>query len=247
MKSDYDKPAADSPVRQMQANGQCGESIAWNFLDTENKLTISGRGRMVEYPAMDAVPWASFRPYIRRVCIDEGITDLCDYAFADCQNLASVQLGKDISAIGKLAFYNCNSLFSIHIPATIKNIGISAFSMCNNLEHIDVDKQNVNYASENGVLFNKARTILVCYPEGKKETTYVVPDSVKQIGFEAFINCRLQSVILPDEIEEIGDCAFLYCRHLERINIPQSIKIGRSAFFFCGRLHHEALRHNRLK
>ncbi len=231
MKSDNNRPTT-------QDSGPCGKNMTWMFLHEENKLVISGKGRMTAYPAMDLVPWTRFRPCIRQICIGEDITDLCDYAFANCHILTAVVLGKDISAIGKLAFYDCNSLVSIHIPAMTKSIGNSAFSMCRKLENISVDKRNTNYCSENGILFNKTQTTLIRYPEGKKETEYTVPDSVRIIGTEAFTKCRLQSVILPHDITEIEDYAFIHCRNLESVCLPDGIhNIGRNAFLFCDKLH----------
>lgn len=236
MKSEYE-PDASTQARQI-ASGQCGDNITWNFLHKEGKLTVSGKGGMAAYPAMDFIPWARLRPYIRQACIGEGITDLCDYAFADCQNLAKIQLGKNISGIGQLAFYNCKSLVSIHIPAMTKSIGINAFSMCQNLEHIHVDENNTNYHSENGVLFDKKQTTLIQFPAGKTGTTYVIPDCVKYIGHEAFINCIHQTtIILPDGLTEIGNYAFLFCKNLESMDIPQkTAKIGENVFLFCERL-----------
>lgn len=236
MKSEYESAA--SAQTQQITSGQCGDNITWKFLHKEGWLTVSGKGGMDAYPAMDFIPWSGLRPYIRQVFIGEGITNLCDYAFADCQNLVNVQLGKNISKIGKLAFYNCKSLVSIHIPAMTKSIGISAFSMCQNLEHIHVDGKNTNYRSENGVLFDKEQTTLIQFPAGKTETAYVIPDCVKYIGHEAFINCIHQTtIILPDGLKEIGNYAFLFCKNLESMDIPEkTAKIGENVFLFCKRL-----------
>ncbi len=242
MKSEYE-PDASTQTQQI-TSGQCGDNITWKFLHKEGWLTVSGKGGMDAYPAMDFIPWSGLRPYIRQVFIGEEITGLCDYAFADCHNLASVQLGKNLSVIGKLAFYNCGNLVSICIPAMTKNIGISAFSMCKKLEYIQVDGQNTNYCSENGVLFDKKQTTLIQFPAGKTKPVYAIPSRVKYIGHEAFINCIHQTaIILPDGLKEIGNCAFLTCKNLRSVDIPEkTAKLGENVFLFCERLKYITVR-----
>lgn len=62
-----------------------------------------------------------------------------------------------------------------------------------------------------------------------------LPDSVTAIGEEAFINCvKLQLTVLPENLETIGARAFYGCRALTSITIPDSVtEIGESAFDSC--------------
>lgn len=53
---------------------------------------------------------------------------------------------------------------------------------CENLKNIIVDAENLNYMSENGILFSKDKSKLISYPAGKTETQYLIPSSVKSIG-----------------------------------------------------------------
>lgn len=71
-------------------------------------------------------------------------------------------------------------------------------------------------------------------------TEVVVPNSVKIIGCEAFLNCiGITSVVLPDSVREIRDGsyergAFAGCTTLISIVIPNSVqKIGSLAFKDC--------------
>ncbi len=56
------------------------------------------------------------------------------------------------------------------------------------LENIEVNTANEKYSSQDGILFDKNKTELLRYPEGKAGT-YVIPDSVTSIGEYAFGNC----------------------------------------------------------
>ena len=96
---------------------------------------------------------------------------------------------------------------SVTIPDSVTSIGRWAFYDCSSLTSINVDKNNKNYSSSDGVLYNKNLTELVCCPGGK--TSVTIPDSVTSIGDGAFSGCRnLTSVTIPDSVTEIGWHAF---------------------------------------
>ncbi len=110
---------------------------------------------------------------------------------------------------------------SYMIPAGIKSINNGAFSNCRNLKSITVDPLNKSYFSDGGVLFNMVRTDLICYPAGKTESTYAVPDYVKNILYMAFSGCKdLKEVLVPDSVTSIGDEVFNGCCSLEEITLP---------------------------
>lgn len=54
------------------------------------------------------------------------------------------------------------------------------------VKEIIVEEGHESYSSEDGVLFNKDKTVLLAYPDGKKDASYAVPDSVIQIEDGAF-------------------------------------------------------------
>lgn len=67
----------------------------------------------------------------------------------------------------------------------------------------------------------------------------LIPNSVTNIGYEAFAYCYyLTQITIPDGVISIGDYAFLECRRLRIVNIPASVtRIGEGAFvLFSDRL-----------
>ena len=123
-----------------------------------------------------------------------------------------------ISTISEYAFYGCDGLTSVTIPKGVSSIEKSAFAHCDSLLSIQVDSGNAYYASEDGVLFNKDRTTLLCYPAGKKDVSYQIPESVTSIGNNAFRGCVwLASVSIPVSVAAIKEYAFASCARLKSI------------------------------
>ncbi|MGN0174176.1 MAG: leucine-rich repeat domain-containing protein [Acutalibacteraceae bacterium] len=169
------------------------------------------------------------------VRIPNSVTKIDYQTFSECSSLAKVTLGNKIKSIGWDAFYNCTSLLSISIPASVTSIGYSSFKGCSSLKSIKVNSSNSAYCSVKGVLFNKNKTTLVCYPEGKQFTKYIVPNSVNKIVDYAFYNCKsITNVRLSNRIVSIGEFAFYNCTSLSSVAIPNSVKtIGSGAFKEC--------------
>ena len=69
-------------------------------------------------------------------------------------------------------------------------------------------------------------------------TDVVIPDTVKEIGEHAFLNCSsLTSIIIPNSVTHIGEGAFVDCSSLTNIVIPDSvIHIDSFAFANCSGL-----------
>lgn len=69
--------------------------------------------------------------------------------------------------------------------------------------------------------------------------TVSIPDTVKVIGEEAFLdNAAVYSVVIPDSVEEISYAAFSGCSNLTSVKIPDSVEtIGTAAFCNCSSLN----------
>ena len=171
------------------------------------------------------------------VSIGGGVAGIGDYAFYGCRELTSVSMGNGVKSIGPRAFAWCTNLMSVAIPASVAEIGSGAFSGCGKLAAIEVAEANVSYASEDGVLFDKAKEELCGCPGGKLGS-YVLPGSVKTIREGAFAMCAgLTALTLGNGVERIGDYAFEGCAGLTELTLPDSVKsIGKEAFSQCNGL-----------
>jgi len=145
-----------------------------------------------------------------------------------CSKYGDFQLTSGVKYISKDVFSRRINITSIEIPSTI-------LSLPSNLTcSINVDKNNPQYSSIDGVLFNKTQDTLLRYPINLKGN-YIIPSSVKTIGNKAFENCKfLLSVTFPSSVSTIEESAFSKCKSLQLIKIPSSIyRIKHLAFWGC--------------
>ena len=83
-------PAAVTAFAETAAfSGTCGEHITW-ALDDTGTLTLRGTGAMEDYYPGSSAPWIRLSP--ARVVIEDGITQIGDYAFCDCTALEEISI-----------------------------------------------------------------------------------------------------------------------------------------------------------
>ena len=170
--------------------------------------------------------------------IPDSVTSIEYESFERCTNLTSITIPNSVTEIDSRAFSGCTSLASITIPNSVTSIGSSAFDGCSSLTEIKVEIGNLNYVSVNGVLYNKNKTTILCYPAGKKDKNYTIIDGVTSINGCAFENCKsLTSIAIPNSVTSIGGSAFYDCTSLASITISNRVtSIGDGAFMNCSSL-----------
>jgi hypothetical protein len=145
---------------------------------------------------------------------------------------------EQVELIRNLAFSGAVHLVTVRIPAGLRYIGNSAFYECAGLAGIEVDPENPEYHSSNGVLFDKAGATLLAYPGGSQNPAYSIPYGVTVIGDRAFYGCAgFTSILIPESVTNIGQEAFLGCVSLEAVILGRSVAdIGDRAFYGCAGL-----------
>jgi hypothetical protein len=151
-------------------------------------------------------------------------------AFYDCESLTNITIPASVRSISHFAFLNCKSFTGIIIPETLTTIGNGVFSRCEKLTSIMVDANNPNYASEDGMLYNKAKTEILAYPSASGNI--IIPANVTSIRAAAFFKCtNLTSITIPASVTSVGVVAFYRCTSLTNITIPSNVmSVGIAAF-----------------
>lgn len=174
------------------------------------------------------------------ITIPSSVKIINNDAFRGCNGLTSVILPEQLEYIGEGAFSGCSLVTDFTIPNNVTFIGRSAFygtgitmltipqsvvemsgnpaDGCKKHETVNVEEGNPAFVSENGVLFNIDKTHIICYPAGKADNAYILPNTVKEISGGAFNNnTHLSSVTLGENLEIIGSGEFIWCSGLKDI------------------------------
>ena len=120
---------------------------------------------------------------------------------------------------------------SIDLTTDAASLCADDFNGFVSLESINVSSDNPNYASYDGVLFNKGLTEIISCPRAK--TSITLPNSVTTIGEEAFYRSSLVSIILPSGVTTVGSNAFNCCSSLESITVPSTVTSFEADFSGC--------------
>ena len=166
---------------------------------------------------------------LETISLSNNLTNIPDNCFSYCFNLQSINLPDNITSIGMRAFTS-SGLTSINLPINLQEIGNSAFTgtsitsviipenvevidntafNCDTFQEFIVEENNSYFSADNGVLYNKNKTILLKYPYGKTNSTFVVPEGVVRVENGAFNPpISLMSITLPTTIESLGYSAF---------------------------------------
>lgn len=107
--------------------------IRWEYED--GVLTISGTGPMEDYEE-EAAPWSSHENDIRELVVENGVTSVGEYAFADYPALEKVTLAGSVKTIGMSAFQYCGALKDVSLPEELTTVENAAFNGCRSLKSV---------------------------------------------------------------------------------------------------------------
>ena len=178
---------------------------------------------------------AFYRCAITEFKIPATVTKIGKLAFFGCTELEALSFaenGKTL-AFEEDVFSGCSSLASVHIPANVSELpGI--FNGCASLESITVDATSPYFESEDGVVFNKGKTEILFFPQGKTGV-YTLPSTVTVIANGVFSSVSgVSKLVLPNTLTSIGDDAFSYSSIGEIVftgtEYAEELHIGDRAF-----------------
>ena len=212
---------------------------------------IPGQGRFesVKYSVLRPGSDGSIHFHVVPLVICEGITGIVDNSEAG------------------IGFGRYNYISSFYLPASLTQIDMMPLTT-EVTESINVNADNPEYMSIEGVLFSKDGKRLIAFPP-RLGNSYTVPEGVETIAMGAFGQCQLDSLslpeglktidayafygaylqksdlLLPDGLKTIGDYAFSDAYGPKRLVLPESLEaIGEGAFVFMNNTAYIALPEN---
>ena len=138
-----------------------------------------------------------------------------------------------VTAATASSFYVPYTVPSLTIPKEVTHGGITYTvtgierpdQWGETLQSVTVVSDNAFLSSQDGVIFNKNKTVLLGYPRGKSDVSYEVPASVTKLGGNAFEGVfALTSLKLPDGLKTIEQNTLWGCPNLAALNLPPSLE-----------------------
>ena len=169
--------------------------------------------------------------------IPNSVKEIGEYSFMSCSKIkGSLYLPEELKSIGRSSFSGCGISGEANIPSSVTSIDQTSFSGVENVIKINVDSNNLNYSSQDGILYNKDKTELIKAPRGLTINNLTLPDSLKVIDGTAFYSCKniTGTLTLNASLETIKAQAFENCLGINKIIFNNNLKtIEYSAFLGC--------------
>ncbi len=260
--SSYESPTSDGEISEYAPFHWIPEHVPWvDRLDDITSVVIQQGVTGIGEKAFE------YCPNLSDVSIPESVTRIGSCAFAG----SGVNTGFDISLPDGIIEFGSNvfegsGVRKVNIPSAFTDVydmhgedaapylylyflgeGLAL------LEAIDVAPNNPNYASLDGVLFNKDMTELLLYPQARTAAKYTIPESVSTVAEYAFHAVPVSTTEFMTTFDafqqrfsngEITEKEYGFglmsvwsqnaAFYLQEINIPATVKTVSDLAFICG-------------
>ena len=176
------------------------ENVKWRLDKNENAgdtytLTLTGSGIMADYRKGSVRPWINYASKITKLVVGSGVT-----------------------SVGSRTCYGFTNLTEVSLADTVTDIGDFSFSGCTELTSIDLS--NVTSIRASAVRDNPSLSNIK------------LSSALKTIGWEAFRNSGAEgsTIEIPESVTEIGYNAFCEAKFTNVLNLPNVTKVGAYAF-----------------
>lgn len=193
-------------------NGACGafgECKTLKTVDFSKNLSYLGK-------------WTFYHDKtLSNVILPEKLETIMDEAFGGCSGITKLELPASVTDVGQCALSG-TSLAEFTIPKTCVNFHDWALDDISTLTSIYVEPGQGSFCSEDGVMYTLGMSWIACYPEGKMDKQFKIPDGVTTIRSGVFgRNKFLEKLILNSRIGQSGlGTAILQRTNISVVEVP---------------------------
>ena len=172
----------------------------------------------------------AFSDNLTSITIPSNITAIGAGAFLKCTNLASVVFEEGVTTLAKDTFKGCINLTDITLPNTVESVGDNAFADCTKLPTIEFGSETKTFG----------KSVLAGCTSLTKLTIPYLPNGY--IGSIFGATNSSNNNITPTSLKEVhltnttelADNAFYNAQHITNVTLPENLEtIGENAFYYC--------------
>ena len=147
---------------------------------------------------------------------------LGDGVFAQCKQLAEVNLPAELEVLPEAIFHGCKALTSIDLSSLpLTRIEPRAFYQCSSLQGLELPSTLVEIGDQ-------------AFADMTALASIELPAGITTIGAQAFAGCQtLQSITLPEQLVSLGYSPFAGCNQLRDVILPAKISDIDDKFIFA--------------
>ena len=163
-------------------------------------------------------------------------------AIATKVNSDTYNVDQNVTKINRGAFPAHAELKKIVLPAGLQEVEqvYPPIATTNTLTEFEISSNNPTFKVDGGVLFNKTKKELVCYPRSKTTVDYKVPNEFTSIGQYGIMNTDNIISLDLNKVEKTTSNSVYGARNLQTITIPAGLKkdgLKEGAFVACDKIN----------
>lgn len=238
-------------IVEIEQNSMSSDGPLVTVLDIPAAVTAIGNSAFTSLKSLETVTFASdenlktignsvFSIYdgvLANITLPNSVETIGNSAF-QYSKITSFRIPASLVSIGNQVFQGVTTLAEItELPATLETIGDNTFQNTS-IAAVTVNSENPKFIVDNNVLYDKEQTIAIWMPAKAKQTSVILPSTVKEIKSSAFFGCeKMKTVCIPEGVTTINGAAFKQSA-IVNITLPATVNTfnGTSQFEKCENL-----------